>query len=93
MTTAASDPATPGSLDPRRAGRRGGHTLDFGAMRREDTMSALGWIGAALLVLWAVLWLGFKIVSGVVHLLVIAGIVLLVWGLVKRGTRAVGTRT
>ena len=50
------------------------------------------WLGVVLLVLWAVLWLGFKIVSGIVHLLVIAGLVLLVWGLVKKGARAVGRR-
>ena len=55
-------------------------------------MHALAWLGIALLALWAVLWLGFKIVSGVVHLLVIAGIILLIWGLVKRGARAVGDR-
>jgi hypothetical protein len=55
-------------------------------------MHVLAWVGIVLLILWAVLWLGFKIVSGVVHLLVIAGIILLVWGLVKRGARAVGTR-
>jgi hypothetical protein len=50
------------------------------------------WLGVVLLVLWAVLWLGFKLVSGVVHLLVIVGVVFLVWGLVKRGARAVGNR-
>jgi cell division protein FtsX len=50
------------------------------------------WLGAVLLVLWAVLWLGFKIVSGVVHLLVLVGVALLVWGLVKRGASAVGRR-
>jgi hypothetical protein len=55
-------------------------------------MHALAWLGIALLALWAVLWLGFKIVSGVVHLLVIAGIILLIWGLVKRGAQAVGDR-
>ena len=38
------------------------------------------WLGIALVVLWAVLWLGLKIVSGVIHLLVFAGLVLLVWG-------------
>lgn len=52
-------------------------------------MSALIWLGIALMVLWAVLWLGLHIVSGAVHLLVIIGLVLLVWGLVKRGARAV----
>lgn len=51
------------------------------------------WAGIVLLVLWALLWLGFKIVSGVIHLLVIAGVVLLIWGLVKKGARAIGDRT
>ena len=55
-------------------------------------MHPLVWLGVVLLVLWAVLWLGFKIVSGVIHLLVIAGVVFLVWGLVKRGARAVSRR-
>jgi hypothetical protein len=55
-------------------------------------MHVLAWLGIVLLVLWAVLWLGFKIVSGVVHLLVIIGVVLLVWGLLKKGARAVGRR-
>ena len=55
-------------------------------------MPALAWIGIVLLILWAVLWLGFKIVSGVVHLLVLAGVVFLVWGLIKKGARAVGNR-
>lgn len=55
-------------------------------------MHSLGWVGVALLALWAVLWLGFKIVSGVVHLLVIVAIAFIVIGLVKRGARAVGNR-
>lgn len=50
------------------------------------------WLGVILLVLWAVLWLGLKLVSGPVHLLVIAAVVLIVWGLVKKGARAVGKR-
>jgi hypothetical protein len=52
-------------------------------------MSALVWLGIILVVLWAVLWLGFHIVAGAIHLLVIVGVVLLVWGLVKRGAHAV----
>ena len=52
-------------------------------------MSALVIIGIVLLVLWGVLWLGFNIVSGVVHLLVIAAVVLIAWGLLKKGARAV----
>jgi hypothetical protein len=55
-------------------------------------MNVLVWVGIALLVLWAALWLGFKIVSGLVHLLVLIGVVLLIWGLVKKGARAVGNR-
>ena len=52
-------------------------------------MHGFTWLGLVLLALWAVLWLGFKIVSGVVHLLVILAVVFVVWGLVKRGARAV----
>lgn len=52
-------------------------------------MSALVWIGIVLLVLWAVLWLGFHIVTGLVHLIVLVAVVLIVWGLVKRGANAV----
>ena len=50
------------------------------------------WIGAILLVLWAVLWLGFKVVSGIVHLIIVVAVVLIVWGLIKKGARAVGDR-
>jgi len=46
------------------------------------------WIGLLLLALWAVLWIGFKVVSGVVHLLVLAAIGMIVWGLMKKGARA-----
>ena len=52
-------------------------------------MSPLAWIGIALVVLWAIAWIGFKIVSGLVHLLVILGIIMIVWGLMKKGARAV----
>lgn len=55
-------------------------------------MHALAWVGLVLLAMWAILWLGFKVVGGIVHLLVIVGIVLLIWGLVKRGARALGSR-
>lgn len=56
-------------------------------------MSALVIIGIVLLVLWGVLWLGFNIVSGLVHLLVIAAIVMIAWGLLKKGARAVDRHT
>ena len=55
-------------------------------------MHGFVWLGIVLLVLWMVLWLGFKIVSGVVHLLVLVAIVFIVWGLVKKGARAVERR-
>jgi hypothetical protein len=55
-------------------------------------MHGFTWIGIALLALWAVLWLGFKIVSGVVHLIVLAAVALIVWGLIKRGAGAVRSR-
>lgn len=55
-------------------------------------MRALVSAGIFLLVLWAVLWLGFKIVGGLVHLLVIVGVILLIWGLMKRGANAIGNR-
>lgn len=56
-------------------------------------MHPLAWIGIVLLVLWGVLWLGFKIVSGIVHLLVLVGVALLIWGLVKKGASALRNRT
>ena len=55
-------------------------------------MNALVWLGVALLVLWCVLWLGFHIVVGLVHLLLILAAVFIVWGLVRRGARAVSNR-
>jgi hypothetical protein len=72
-------------LDPREHDEltylwRGGH------------MHGFVWLGIVLLVLWAILWLGLKIASGVIHLLVLVAIVMIVWGLVKRGARAVDRR-
>jgi uncharacterized membrane protein (DUF485 family) len=55
-------------------------------------MSGLVWLGVLLLVAWAVLWLGLNVVGGVVHLLVLAAVVFIVWGFVKRGARAVDRR-
>jgi len=52
-------------------------------------MNPLVTLGVLLLAVWAVLWLGFHVVSGLVHLLVIVAIVMIVWGLVKRGAAAV----
>ena len=52
-------------------------------------MHGFVWIGVALLALWAVLWLVFKVVSGIVHVIVLVAVVLIVWGLVKRGAAVV----
>lgn len=53
-------------------------------------MHPLMGLGAALLVLWALAWLVFKVVGFAVHLLLIAAVILVVWGLVKRGARKAG---
>jgi hypothetical protein len=52
-------------------------------------MRPLVWLGALLLVLWAVAWLGFKVLSGMVHLLLVIGLIMLVWGLISRGASAI----
>ncbi|MBA2563837.1 MAG: hypothetical protein H0V09_00220 [Gemmatimonadetes bacterium] len=50
-------------------------------------MGALAWIGGILLALWLVAFLVFKVVSGLVHLILIVAVVFLIWSLVKRGAR------
>ena len=55
-------------------------------------MGALVILGIIFIVLWAVLWLGFHIVAGFIHLLIVIGVILIVWGLIKRGARAVDRR-
>lgn len=55
-------------------------------------MKSLVTTGIALLILWAVLWLGFHIVSGLVHLLLVIAVIMIVWGLVKRGASAVSNK-
>lgn len=52
-------------------------------------MQPLVSLGIVLVVLWAILWLGLKIASGMIHLLVILGLAFVVWGLIKRGARAI----
>lgn len=39
--------------------------------------------GIVLIAVWAMLWLMFHVVSGVVHVLGILGVLLLAWGLIK----------
>jgi hypothetical protein len=55
-------------------------------------MRALVAVGIALLVLWAILWIGFRILSGLIHLLVVVAVILIIVGLIRRGTRAVGSK-
>jgi hypothetical protein len=48
-------------------------------------MKALFWIGLALVICWGVLWLGIKIAVGAIHLLLLLGVILIGWGLLRRG--------
>lgn len=50
-------------------------------------MAALKWLGIALIVTWLVLWLAVKITVGAIHLLLLLGLALLVFGLVKSAVR------
>jgi hypothetical protein len=51
-------------------------------------MQPLVWLGIALVVLWGFLWLGLKIASGLIHILIVVGLAFVIWGLLKRGARA-----
>ena len=53
-------------------------------------MKFLVWIGMAMVLCWAVLWLGIKMVFGAVHLLLVLGVVLIVWGLMKKAGSSTG---
>lgn len=53
-------------------------------------MHPMVWLGVVLLILWALAWLVFKVVSGLVHLLLILAVIFVIWGLVKRGARKAG---
>lgn len=53
-------------------------------------MHVLLWIGIVLLALWLLGFLVFKVVGFAIHLLLIAAVVMIIWGLVKRGARKVG---
>jgi membrane protein implicated in regulation of membrane protease activity len=52
------------------------------------------WIGLGILliVVWALLWLVFRILAWTVHLLVFIGLILLLYGLLRRGARQVRGR-
>lgn len=48
-------------------------------------MKFLVWIGLAMVLCWAFLWLGIKMAVAAVHLVLVLGIVLIGWGLLHRG--------
>ena len=54
-------------------------------------MHTLAWVGIALRVCWPILTLGLGIPSGIVHVFAVVGLILLVWGLMKR-SRLLGSR-
>ena len=47
------------------------------------------WLGIIMVVAWAFMWLGLKIATGMIHVLVIVGLALVIWGFIKRGARAI----
>jgi hypothetical protein len=51
-------------------------------------MKVLLWMGIAMVICWGLLWLGIKIAVGAVHLLLVLGLVLIGWALLKAGTRS-----
>jgi hypothetical protein len=46
-------------------------------------MKILVWLGIALVVCWGILWLGIKMAVGAIHLLLLLGAVLIVWGFIQ----------
>ncbi len=45
-------------------------------------------IGVLLIVAWLVLWLAVKITFAAVHLLLLLGVAMIVFGLIRSGTRS-----
>ena len=50
-------------------------------------MHPLAWLGILVLALWVIAWLVFEVASFAVHVLLVAAVVLVLWGLVKGGAR------
>lgn len=46
-------------------------------------MKALVWLGVAMIVAWAILWLGIKMAVGAVHALLVLGLIAIIWGVVQ----------
>jgi hypothetical protein len=47
-------------------------------------MGILKILGALIVLVWLVLWLAVKITSGMIHLLVVLGLIMLLAGFLKR---------
>ena len=60
-------------------------TSNFG----RAVMQPLVMLGIVMVVLWAVLWLGLKIATGMIHVMLIVGLAFVIWGLIKKGARAI----
>jgi Flp pilus assembly protein TadB len=50
---------------------------------RKCSMKILFWVGIAMVVAWAILWLGIKMAIGAVHVLLVLGLIAIVWGLIQ----------
>lgn len=50
-------------------------------------MGILKFLGAAVLILWLVLWLAVKVTFGAIHLLVLVGLAMIVMGFFRSSTR------
>lgn len=50
-------------------------------------MGILKFLGAAVLILWLVLWLAVKITFGAIHLLVLVGLAMIIMGFARSSTR------
>jgi hypothetical protein len=46
-------------------------------------MKLLFWLGVAMVICWGILWLGIKLAVGAIHLLLVLGVVLIGWGLLR----------
>ncbi|HEX7116027.1 MAG TPA: hypothetical protein VF193_12920 [Steroidobacter sp.] len=47
-------------------------------------MNVVLWSGVAMIICWAVLWLGIKLAVGAIHALLLLGLVLVAWAVISR---------
>lgn len=55
-------------------------------------MHALVWLGLLLAGLWVLAFVVFKVVGFFIHVLLVLAVVMIIWGLVKRGASKAGIR-